>query len=179
MLYVEAFLFLFFVEGELIYFLCSVMCRVFYFILFACLGSYLLCCICWWENIVLCLCHVPSFFNFIVPSFYLLVFVVASGKVRTCLPFLVAFLFWVTFLFERPGWKPHCLQTNFCLHHYFLSRNRCHLKDWLQQTLDRMSPFDTGIFVLFTSFVCHFAAFPTLDSDRYPGFLSVFPPSRI
>ena len=48
----------------------------------------------------------------------------------------------------------------------------------LRQTLDHMSPFDTGLLVLFTSFVCHFAAFPTLDSDRCPDFLSVFPPLR-
>jgi hypothetical protein len=46
----------------------------------------------------------------------------------------------------------------------------------LRQTLDRMSPLDTGIFVLFTSFVCHLATSPTLDPDRYTDLISVFPP---
>ena len=32
----------------------------------------------------------------------------------------------------------------------------------LHQTLDRMTPLDTVILVLFTSYVGHFLAFPTL-----------------
>jgi hypothetical protein len=49
----------------------------------------------------------------------------------------------------------------------------------LRQTLDHMSPLDTGIFVLFTSFVCHLASSPTLDPeipDRHTDLISVFPP---
>src|SRR6266702_4417108 len=46
----------------------------------------------------------------------------------------------------------------------------------LRQTLDRMSPLDAGIFVLFTSFVGHLFTFPTFkDPDRDTDLLSMLP----
>ena len=43
-------------------------------------------------------------------------------------------------------------------------------------SLDRVSPLDTAVFVLFTSFVGPLFALPTLGPDVAPGLISVFPP---
>jgi hypothetical protein len=50
----------------------------------------------------------------------------------------------------------------------------------LQQTIDRVSPLGTVVFVLFTSFVglAHSLFRPSWDPDQDPDLLSVFPPPR-